>query len=60
MTLWYPHALTRVFAQDGYTLEVLDIFGIVDGHEQVVISNVSGYLLALLMERSISAGLGLS
>ena len=27
--------------QDGYTLETLDIYGIVDGHEQVNIGGVS-------------------
>ena len=35
-------------AQDGYSLEQLDIWGIVDGHEQVVFHNVGERVIHVL------------
>jgi hypothetical protein len=39
--------LVLISSQDGYTMESLDIYGIVDGKEQIVIQNVR-YLLSSL------------
>lgn len=30
-----------MLVQDGYTLEILDVYGLADGKEQAVVSNVS-------------------
>ena len=37
--------------QDGYTLETIDIYGIVDGKEEVIIPNVSSSVLDLVGDK---------